>query len=223
MKKLFRIVLAVVIVALSLNFSTISSYAYGENFDPVYYATKYPDVVQVYGTTDPEIMWYHYVNYGAKEGRFQNAYEELTAIYRNGATGIIDPSIVPQPGYEASSYVDVDINKQIVSFFNCGVLEWQAFCVTGTANGRRDTPKGTFSIIRKVPGKRLKGPTWNVWVDRWMQFTTSACGFHDASWRSVFGGEIYKTSGSHGCVNLSKQAAYELYDKVSVGTVVIVH
>ena len=27
-------------------------------------------------------------------------------------------------------------------------------------------------------------------------------GIHDASWRDTFGGTIYKTSGSHGCINV---------------------
>ena len=28
-------------------------------------------------------------------------------------------------------------------------------------------------------------------------------GFHDASWRDEFGGDIYLTDGSHGCINHS--------------------
>ena len=82
---------------------------------------------------------------------------------------------------------------------------------------------GTYKILTKVPGKRLKGKTWNCWVNRWMRFTNNSIGLHDASWRNEFGGEIYKTNGSHGCVNLPKEAAYQLYDMTSVGTTVIVH
>lgn len=74
-------------------------------------------------------------------------------------------------------------------------------------------------------GKRLKGPTWNVWVDYWMRFTDSACGFHDATWRSnsEFGGDTYKNNGSHGCVNLRHDFAKELYDHIDIGTIVVVH
>lgn len=32
-------------------------------------------------------------------------------------------------------------------------------------------------------------------------------GIHDASWRSTFGKEIYKTSGSHGCINVPPKKA----------------
>ena len=39
----------------------------------------------------------------------------------------------------------------------------------------------------------------------------------------AFGGEIYKTNGSHGCVNLPHDVAEQLFGMVDVGTVVIVH
>ena len=37
---------------------------------------------------------------------------------------------------------------------------------------------------------------------------------HDASWRSNFGGNIYKTSGSHGCINLPRSKAQVLYENI---------
>lgn len=219
MKKVF-LVLTSVILFLSLS---ITVFAYGPDFDPNYYATKYPDVVQVFGTTDPEVLYNHYLVYGIKEGRYQNAWEESTGTVNSSGINpwIIDNSVEIIPGY--TTYVDVNIQKQLVTYFKDGVIEFQSYCVTGNERAKRSTPAGTYNIIRKVPGKRLKGPTWDCWVDRWMQFTTSSIGFHDASWRSSFGGEIYKTNGSHGCVNLPKDAAYQLYDLISVGTTVIVH
>jgi lipoprotein-anchoring transpeptidase ErfK/SrfK len=46
-------------------------------------------------------------------------------------------------------------------------------------------------------------------------------GIHDATWRSNFGGEIYKTNGSHGCINTPYEAMKTLYDKTEIGTPVI--
>ena len=37
----------------------------------------------------------------------------------------------------------------------------------------------------------------------------------DATWRNSFGGTIYKTNGSHGCVNLPKNAAKTIYENIS--------
>ncbi|MCR4923347.1 MAG: L,D-transpeptidase [Lachnospiraceae bacterium] len=121
------------------------------------------------------------------------------------------------------TYVDVNIASQTVTLFVNNVPMLSTPCVTGTPKNGRSTPVGSFYIKEKIPGKKLKGATWNVWVDRWMRFTDSRVGLHDASWRSKFGGNIYLTNGSHGCVNLPKDAAYQLYDMVSVGTPVIVH
>lgn len=46
-------------------------------------------------------------------------------------------------------------------------------------------------------------------------------GLHDATWRSSFGGEIYKNSGSHGCINLPLKAAEEIYEHVYDGIPII--
>ena len=46
-------------------------------------------------------------------------------------------------------------------------------------------------------------------------------GLHDATWRREFGGEIYLKSGSHGCINIPKDKAGELYDMVVIGTPVV--
>ncbi len=47
-------------------------------------------------------------------------------------------------------------------------------------------------------------------------------GFHDLH-RSAYGGEIYKTNGSHGCINLSESVAASLYASLDDNTPVIVY
>ena len=46
-------------------------------------------------------------------------------------------------------------------------------------------------------------------------------GIHDASWRSKYGGTIYQTNGSHGCINTPRDAMVQLYESVEVGTPVV--
>lgn len=48
-------------------------------FDAAYYASQYPDVVTIFGN-DPDILYYHYVNFGKAEGRYANAQEALAAV-----------------------------------------------------------------------------------------------------------------------------------------------
>ena len=213
-----------ILLATAIAISTFTINAKAETitgFDPVYYANEYPDVMNTFGT-DPTLLYQHYVVFGVKEGRYQNQYEEDNKLVNTSGLNVNTAyAIQPIPGY--TNYVDIDISDQVVTYFENGVIKLQTPCVTGLANGRRNTPYGTFKILTKTPGKRLRGKTWNCWVNRWMRFTNSSIGLHDASWRSSFGGEIYKTNGSHGCVNLPTEAAYQLYDLVNIDTTVIVH
>ncbi len=118
------------------------------------------------------------------------------------------------------TYIDINLGAQTLTYFINGVPAISASCVTGgPGNG---TPAGIYTINSKVPGKYLTGPTWHVWVNRWMRFCGNV-GIHDASWRKKFGGSIYKTNGSHGCVNVPYSVADQLYNTAPVGTVVYVH
>ena len=177
------------------------------DFDPDFYAAQYPDVVAVYGT-EPSALYSHYLTFGINEKRFKNAQE--------AATGIIEPIAAPL------TYVDVDIANQSLIYYEDGAPVITTSVVTGNESDGHNTPTGVFFIDSKIPGKYLVGPTWNVWVDRWMRFT-GAVGIHDATWRGKFGGEIYKNNGSHGCVNIPHDVALKLYDMVDIGTMVVVH
>ncbi|MBQ3858807.1 MAG: L,D-transpeptidase [Prevotella sp.] len=56
-----------------------------------------------------------------------------------------------------------------------------------------------------------------------MKFTSDSQGIHDSVWRSAYGGNIYKTNGSHGCVNTPLGAMRKIFKKAHVGTPVIVY
>ena len=127
------------------------------------------------------------------------------------------------------TYVEVDkINQRVFVYVNHQqVLDTP--CVTGQVTDPvTDTPEGLFSIIDMRKGIHLLSyyssgeVQYDSEVEYWMQFTYDADGFHDASWRTHFGGEDYKSIGSHGCVNLPRDSAAKMYDLVYVGMPVIV-
>lgn len=120
------------------------------------------------------------------------------------------------------TYVEVSIKDQKAWFYVDGKLDSEADVVTGQ-KGRHDTPTGIYYIINKANGTYLTGPTWRTWVDKWMRITTNGIGLHDASWRKTFGNDIYTYNGSHGCINLPKDFAYNVYDKADVLTPVIIY
>ena len=120
------------------------------------------------------------------------------------------------------NFVLVDKETQTVYLYKGGKVVDQASCVTGT-EGVHDTPTGVFFAIEVKPeGKWLTGDNYRTWVNRWIRLTESGVGLHDASWRSNFGGSIYKYSGSHGCINLPLSFANKLCEVVSYGFPVVI-
>ena len=98
--------------------------------------------------------------------------------------------------------------------------------VTGLPTKERMTVKGTHRIYGKAKDRYLGTIAvqgYRSHVDFWMPFNWDGQGCHDASWRNRFGGSIYKSRGSHGCVNMPRAKAAQLYDYVSIGTPVIVY
>ena len=84
-----------------------------------------------------------------------------------------------------------------------------------------DTPEGVYFVYNKQEDRVLRGQGYASPVEYWMP-VKGAVGIHDADWRSEFGGEIYKTNGSHGCINVPKEIMPDLYEKTEIGTPVII-
>ena len=92
--------------------------------------------------------------------------------------------------------------------------------VSGNSAKGYDTPAGVYSITYKQRDATLKGENYETPVSYWMPFNKNI-GMHDATWRGSFGGTIYLTSGSHGCVNLPLNMAAAIYEYVSTGFPVV--
>ncbi|MCR5100671.1 MAG: L,D-transpeptidase/peptidoglycan binding protein, partial [Butyrivibrio sp.] len=100
-----------------------------------------------------------------------------------------------------SSYVEINLTKQHLWVFVDGVMKEESDFVSGCVNKGTCTPTGTYGITYKERDATLVGENYESPVSYWMPFNGNV-GMHDASWRSEFGGELYVTSGSHGCINL---------------------
>ena len=124
-----------------------------------------------------------------------------------------------------SDYIEISISEQHVWHYVNGVLCCDSECVTGVCDGVHETPTGIYYLLEKQNGRMLrpKGASSGSWVNKWMRITWDGVGLHDASWRSSFGGTIYRNNGSHGCINLPKKYAYVLYDEVYTGIPVVVY
>ncbi|MBE5918347.1 MAG: hypothetical protein E7272_00750 [Pseudobutyrivibrio ruminis] len=120
-----------------------------------------------------------------------------------------------------NSYVEVNLSKQHVYVYKNGEMVFDTPCVSGKIAGNHGTHTGVYPIAYKQTEATLKGDNYESHVHFWMPFNMGE-GLHDATWRNKFGGDIYKRSGSHGCVNLPLSAAEKIYDIVEAGWPVIV-
>ena len=103
-----------------------------------------------------------------------------------------------------NSYVEIDLGNQHMYLYKEGKMILDSDFVSGNERLNHHTPDGIDAITYKSQNATLRGPGYASFVYYWMPFN-GGIGLHDATWRSSFGGDIYKTDGSHGCVNLPKK------------------
>ena len=118
------------------------------------------------------------------------------------------------------TYVEINLTAQHLFFYKDGKLLVESDFVSGNASKGWTTPPGAFPITYKERNATLDGEGYSTPVSYWMPFN-GGIGMHDASWRSSFGGTIYKTNGSHGCINLPPAVAKTIYENISQGDPVL--
>ncbi len=121
------------------------------------------------------------------------------------------------------TYVEISIPKQHLWYYKDYQLAGEADVITGLPNGERNTPVGIYYISECIKGKYLVGDDYKTWVNFWMRLTNKGVGLHDAVWQHAFGGDLYYSKGSHGCINLSYDVAQWLFYESYVGMPVIIY
>ncbi len=120
-----------------------------------------------------------------------------------------------------SSYVEIDLTNQHLYLYKDGVLVLESLFVSGKmTDAECVTPQGVFRITYKTVNATLRGGDYAEFVYYWMPFHGNY-GMHDATWRTEFGGDIYLTDGSHGCINLPLENAEVIYNYMYAGYPVI--
>lgn len=151
--------------------------------------------------------------------------EELAGILEAGESLTREPvyaqTAASHDGADyGNTYAEVNLTAQHMFFYKDGEKILESDFVSGSVAKGHTTPPGIFGLTYKQKDAVLKGEGYASPVKYWMPFN-GGIGFHDASWRSSFGGSIYKSGGSHGCVNMPYAAAKELYENVYAGMPVI--
>ena len=121
-----------------------------------------------------------------------------------------------------TTYIEIDITAQHMWFYKEGKLVVETDVVTGNMSRGYNTPEMVASVKYKARNAVLRGQGYASPVKYWMPFYGNY-GIHDASWRKDFGGDIYLTAGSHGCVNTPRDAMKVLFENVEKGTPVVLY
>lgn len=138
--------------------------------------------------------------------------KELTPVYYQTAANYGDKDY-------GNTYVEINITAQRLFLYKDGKCILETDVVTG-APYHTETPSGVYGITYKERAHTMTGEDYRVETSYWMPFAGNV-GMHDATWRNKFGGTLYKTGGSHGCVNIPYYATRTIYQNVDKGTPVI--
>lgn len=143
---------------------------------------------------------------------------------------VIDSSIIgdKQENVFGGNYAEVDLNEQRAYIFKDGkeIFSWNV--ITGLPNPQNMTNVGIHQIMYKQSPSVLRGfnndgSRYESPVNYWIPFNAEGEGFHDANWQYYgFGGDKYKTLGSHGCVNTSPNDMPKVWELTYTGMPVIV-
>ncbi len=129
--------------------------------------------------------------------------------------------------------IEVSYSRQKLYYYEKGNLIFSSDIVTGNNDFAPDSeaiPEGSYTVQYKKRGATLVGAEYTEYVEYWIGFGSPdyyngghVIGFHDASWRDEFGGDIWKSDPSHGCVNMPTDMVARLYEVADIGTPINVY
>ncbi len=171
--------------------------------------------------------------------------EELIKVLKSGESTTMDPiyeSRYGDDGYAfftyagvesarsaesdiGNTYIEVDLTAQHMWYYEKGKVKFETDqIVSGLySEPSRVTHEGVYEVLEKQSPYKMSGDGYtNVPCSYWIRASYEGVGFHDLS-RYAYGGKIYLTDGSHGCINMKYAEVQKLYNLVSVGTPIIMY
>ena len=154
--------------------------------------------------------------------------EQLIGLIEAGDSVTVEPvylysGICRDTNDIGGNYVEISIAAQRMWVYRDGQCIVDTPVVTGNPSRGWDTPAGgVWAVDARISPYTLTGQDYNSDVTYWLPFNGNV-GIHDADWRSSFGGSIYKTNGSHGCVNTPVSAMKTVYENVQIGYPIVVY
>lgn len=118
--------------------------------------------------------------------------------------------------------IEINLKNQKLIYY-VGGQTWKEFTVS-SGKSSTPTPKGTFKIVNK--SKKAWSKAYGLWMPYWLGLDRGRIGIHELPvWPNGYreGANHLGTPVSHGCVRLGIGPAQYLYDRVDVGTEVVIN
>lgn len=183
---------------------------------------------RTFRATRGEMITIEKCNYGTKIDEAKEL-EFLLGVLGSGRTYTHEPNFsqmsftgIMTTDDIGKTYIEVDMTNQKMYYYVNGRRVLETDVVTGNTSLGRGTPVRVCFLYGKERNRTLRGEGYASFVNYWMP-VYGGVGIHDASWRNKYGGTIYKTGGSHGCINTPKDKVAELYDMAEIGTPVLLY
>lgn len=121
-----------------------------------------------------------------------------------------------------TSYIEISLSQQHLWYYINGQLQMECDIVSGQ-KGTADTPAGVYKVTEKQSNVTVATESGSPKAQEYIVVTKDGFGIYDASWRTLFGGVVYETSGTGGGISLPESSAGTLYQAVTVGTPVVIY
>ncbi len=132
----------------------------------------------------------------------------------------------PTNDWDTKNYSEIDLSEQKVYVYKDGKLAHECICVTGLiSDPKRATRTGCYYIKEKKTSYVLTGENYSTPTKFWIRIMWTGTGYHYMNRRDWkhWTKDIYKTRGSHGCINLQYDDAKALYDLITFYDAVFIH
>lgn len=134
-------------------------------------------------------------------------------VFREGKTILY----APKAKYTDFPYIDINLKEKVLTLFENGEAK-ELHKVVAIGPPYFPTPKGTFSVLHKE--EKHFASKEKVWMP-WSMHIVGDVFIHGIPYYP--NGKILKSKYSHGCIRVATEQQKELYQKVPLGTRVVVY
>lgn len=127
--------------------------------------------------------------------------------------------------WDTENFTEIDLTAQKIYVWRNGKVAFKCRTISGKPVKDRQTRTGAYFIKEHQTHRILRGDNYATPVNNWVRIMWTGTGFHGAPWQpwSRWSKTLYKSRGSHGCLNLSPSDSKKIYDLTKYREMVFIH